>query len=145
MPYVFCDECGERRRWVKRRVPRLRDYRTLCCKATASLVPKEPTLPQKPPKLPKPPKPSILVAYLVGSGTPGVEWERRTGKVILMSPHKIKVGSRGAVLYLVPMATVRQGYRFFKCSGRCGMAEVDCRHLHRARIEESDWQKLLRL
>lgn len=144
MPYVICDKCGQRRRWLTSRVRRLVDYRTPCCDTTAHRVPKKLVTAHRAPK--KPPAPSIMATYLLGARTGGVEWLGERGKISLVSSRKIRLKSAGQqTLYLVPTATVREGLRFFKCSGNCGMAEVDCRALHKARIYETDWQKLLTL
>lgn len=145
MPYVICDKCGKRRRWVTSKVRYLRDYRTPCCDTTAHRVPKKVVTAHRAPK--KPSAPSIFTNYLLGARIEGTnDWLSERGKISLVSSRKIRLKSAGQqTLYLVPTATVREGYRFFECSGNCGMAEVDCRALHKARIYEEDWQRLLAL
>ena len=135
MPYVICDKCGRRRLWYKSR-GRLVDYRTKCCDSTAHI-------PKKPAKPSPPPKPSILASYEAGIHTTegGLRWIRQTAKIVLTGSRKIKVQRN---VYLEPTATVREGYRYFECTGNCGLSDVDCHALHRAKVREEDWQKLLR-
>jgi len=135
MPYVICDKCGQRRLWYKSK-GRLVDYRTKCCDSTAHRAPKESAKPSPSAK------PSIVASYEAGIHTTegGLKWIRWTARIVLVGPRKIKVQHN---IYLEPTATVREGYRYFKCTGNCGLSDADCRALHRARIREEDWQKLL--